>query len=76
MKNCWKSGINDDNQSSNGMLETGMQRDDYLQGLIQTELLLEYAIKEGDGAEIARLNAKLDRLALLGECKLVWDGNN
>lgn len=44
------------------MLETGTQRDKYLQELRQTELLIEYAEAHGMPDEAARLREKLDRL--------------
>ena len=45
------------------MLETGTQRDKYLQELRQTELLIEYADAHGMPDEAARLRAKLRELA-------------
>lgn len=58
------------------MLATGMQRDKYLQELVQTDMLLEYAIEHNDTQEIERLRAKLAQLSSLGECKDVWNGRN
>lgn len=58
------------------MLATGMQRDKYLQELVQTDMLLEYAIEHNDTQEIERLQEKLAKLSSLGECKNVWNGRN
>ena len=61
------------------MLETGEQRDKYLQELVQTNALLEYAIEHNDVQEIERLRAKIAALSSLGEtreCRPVWNGEN
>lgn len=61
------------------MLETGTQRDKYLQELVQTDALLEYAIQHNDVQEIERLRAKIAALSSFGEtreCRPVWNGEN
>ena len=61
------------------MLETGTQRDKYLQELVQTDALLEYAIQHNDVQEIERLRAKMVAMSSLGEtreCRAVWNGEN
>ena len=55
------------------------QRDDLIDEIRKTDLLLEYAVRHGEAAEAERLRAKLRRLAALGdgdECRPVWDGTN
>lgn len=47
------------------MLETGTQRDKYLQELVQTDLLLESAIQHNDVQEVERLRAKMAALSSL-----------
>ena len=49
------------------MLETGTQRDKYLQGLVQTDALLESAIQHNDVQEVERLRVKMAALSSLGE---------
>lgn len=59
------------------MLETGTQCDKYLQELVQTDALLEYAIEHNDVQEVERLRAKMAALSALGEtreCRPVWNG--
>ena len=61
------------------MLETGAQRDKYLQELVQRDALLEYAIEHNDVQEIERLRAKIAALSSLAEtreCRPVWNGAN
>ena len=55
------------------------QRDNLIDEIQKTDLLLEYAVMHGEEAEAERLRAKLQRLASMGdrcECKPVWDGKN
>ena len=55
------------------------QRDELIDEIRKTDLLLEYAVMHGEEAEAERLRAKLRRLASMGdrcECKPVWDGRN
>ena len=56
------------------MLETGTQRDKYLQGLVQTDALLESAIQHNDVQEVERLRAKMAALGETRECRPVWNG--
>ena len=49
------------------MLETGTQRDKYLQELVQTDALLESAIQHNDVQEVERLRVKMAALSSLGE---------
>ena len=49
------------------MLETGTQRDKYLQELVQTDALLESAIQHNDVQEGERLRVKMAALSSLGE---------
>ena len=61
------------------MLETGTQRDKYLQELVQTDVLLEFAIQHNDVQEVEWLRAKMAALASLGEtreCRPIWNGEN
>ena len=61
------------------MLETGTQRDKYLQELVQTDALLESAIQHNDVREGERLRGKMAALSSLGEtreCRPVWNGEN
>ena len=61
------------------MLETGTQRDKYLQELVQTDALLESAIQHNDVQEVGRLRVKMAALSSLGEtreCRSVWNGEN
>ena len=53
------------------------QRDELIDAIRKTDLLLEYAVMHGQEAE--RLRAKLRRLSSMGdrcECKPVWNGEN
>ena len=55
------------------------QRDDLIDEIQKTDLLLEYAVQHGEVEEAERLRAKLRRLAAMGdwdECRPVWDGRN
>ena len=55
------------------------QRDELIDEIRKTDLLLEYAVRHGEVEEAERLRAKLRRLAAMGdrdECKPVWDGRN
>ena len=55
------------------------QRDELIDEIQKTDLLLEYAVQYGEVDEAERLRAKLRRLAAMGdrdECKPVWDGRN
>ena len=46
------------------------QRDELIDEIRKTDLLLEYAVQHGEEAEAERLRAKLRRLASMGdECK-------
>ena len=61
------------------MLETGTQRDKYLQELVQTDAFLESAIQHNDVQEVERLRVKMAALSSLGErreCRPVWNGEN
>ena len=58
------------------MLETGAQRDKYLQELVQTDALLAYAIEHNDVQEVERLRAKMPALGETRECRPVWNGEN
>lgn len=62
------------------MLATGTQRDKYIDALMRTDALLEYAVQHGMAEEAERLREELRRLSGLGEsasdCKPVWNGNN
>ena len=61
------------------MLETGTQRDKYLQELVQTDAFLESAIQHNDVQEVGRLRVKMAALSALGEtreCRSVWNGEN
>ena len=61
------------------MLETGTQRDKYLQELVQTDALLESAIQHNDVQEVERRRVKMAALSSLGEpreCRPVWNGEN
>ena len=61
------------------MLEMGTQRDKYLQELVQTDVLLEFAIQHNDVQEVEWLRAKMAALSSLGEtreCRPVWNGEN
>ena len=49
------------------MLETGTQRDEYLQELVQTDALLESAIQHNDVQEVERLRVKIAIVA----CKIM-----
>lgn len=55
------------------------QRDELIDEIRKTDLLLEFAVMHGEEAEAERLRAKLRRLSSMGdrcECKLVWNGKN
>ena len=61
------------------MLETGTQRDKYLQEQVQTDALLEAAVQHKDVQEVEWLRAKMAALSSLGEtreCRPVWNGEN
>ena len=61
------------------MLEMGTQRDKYLQELVQTDVLLEFAIQHNDVQEVEWLRAKMAALSSLGEtreCRPIWNGEN
>lgn len=62
------------------MIATGTQRDTYIDALMRTDALLEYAVQHGMTEEAARLRRKLDEISALGEgaseCKPVWNGTN
>lgn len=62
------------------MLATGTQRDKYIDALMRTDALLEYAVQHGKTEEAERLRRKLDEISTLGEglseCKPVWNGTN
>lgn len=51
------------------MVETRAPRDKYLQELVQTDALLEYAIQHNDVQEVERLRAKMAALSALGETR-------
>ena len=55
------------------------QRDELIDEIRKTDLLLEYAVQHGEVEEAERLRAKLRRLAAMGdrdECQPVWNGRN
>ena len=55
------------------------QRDDLIDEIRKTDLLLEYAVQHGEVEEAERLRAKLRHLAGMGdsrECQPVWGGRN
>lgn len=62
------------------MQTTGFQRDNYIDALMRTDVLLEYAVQHGMTEEADRLREKLRQLSGLGEsaseCKPVWNGRN
>ena len=62
------------------MLTAGFQRDNYIDALMRTDVLLEYAVQHGMTEEADRLREKLLQLSGLGEsaseCKPVWNGRN
>lgn len=62
------------------MLATGTQRDKYIDELVKTDALLDYAIQNGMHEEAKRLRAKLHEISLLGdrvsECASIWNGAN
>lgn len=61
-------------------MTTGMQRDKYIDALVRTDALLEYAVQHGMTEEADRLREELRQLSGLGEpapeCKPVWNGKN
>ena len=55
------------------------QRDELIDEIQKTDLLLEYAVQHGEVEEAERLRVKLRCLAAMGDrddCKPVWDGTN
>lgn len=62
------------------MLTTGTQRDKYIDDLMRTDALLEYAVQHGMTEEAERLREKLREISGLGdpssECKPIWNGCN
>lgn len=62
------------------MIATGTQRDKYIDALMRTDALYEYAVQNGMTDEEERLRRKLDEISALGdgpsECKPVWNGAN
>lgn len=62
------------------MFTAGFQRDKYIDALMRTDALLEYAVQHGMTEEAERLREELRRLSGLGEsaseCKPVWNGHN
>ena len=62
------------------LFATGTQRDNYIDALMRTDALLEYAIQHGMTEEADRLREKMRQLSSLGEssseCKPVWNGRN
>lgn len=62
------------------MLATGTQRDKYIDELVKTDALLDYAIRHGMHEEATRLRAKLHEIVLLGDrvsaCAPIWNGAN
>ena len=62
------------------------QRDDLIDEIRKTDLLLEYAVMHGEEAEAERLRTKLRRLAAMGDrdasdgccgdCRPVGEGRN
>ena len=62
------------------MLATVIQRDNYIDALMRTDALLEYAVRHGMAEESERLREELRRLSGPGEsaseCKPVWNGTN
>ena len=62
------------------MFTAGFQRDKYIDALMRTDALLEYAVQHGMAEEAERLREELRKLSGLGEsaseCKPVWNGRN
>ena len=62
------------------MFTAGFQRDNYIDALMRTDALLEYAVQHGMAEEAERLREELRKLSGLGEsaseCKPVWNGHN
>ena len=62
------------------MFTAGFQRDKYIDALMRTDALLEYAVQHGMVEEADRLREELRKLSGLGEsaheCKPVWNGRN
>ena len=62
------------------MFTAGFQRDKYIDVLMRTDALLEYAVQHGMAEEAERLREELRKLSGLGEfaseCKPVWNGHN
>ena len=61
------------------MFTAGFQRDKYIDALMRTDALLEYAVQNGMVEEAERLREELRKLSGLGEsaseCKPVWHGH-
>ena len=62
------------------MQTAGFQRDNYIDALMWTDALLEYAVQHGMAEEAERWREELRKLSGLGEsaseCKPVWNGHN
>ena len=62
------------------MFTAGFQRDKYIDALMRTDALLEYAVQHSMLEEAERLREELRKLSGLGEsaseCKPVWNGRN
>ena len=62
------------------LFATGTQRDKYIDALMRTDALLEYAVQHGMVEEAERLREEMRKLSGIGEsaseCKLVWNGRN
>ena len=62
------------------MQTAGFQRDNYIDALMRTDALLEYAVQHGMTEEADRLREEVRRLSGFGEsaseCKPVWNGRN
>ena len=62
------------------MFTAGFQRDNYIDALMRTDALLEYAVQHGMAEAAERLREELRQLSGLGEsaseCKPVWNGHN
>lgn len=62
------------------MFTAGFQRDKYIDALMRTDALLEYAVQHSMLEEAERLREELRKLSGLGEsaseCKPVWNGHS
>lgn len=62
------------------LFATGTQRDNYIDALMRTDALLEYAVQHSMTEEAERLREEMRKLSGIGEsaseCKPVWNGRN